>query len=110
MSIIGVAAGNNVHSACTFNSPIVVTSSLEFVEKKTQMDKKTKKLIAKLENEMGGRVNVYHVDGLQWSAQWLTHGGNVIAEGYSCRTKRGAIKVLLREAKHLARAILRVKL
>jgi len=116
------AAAENVHRVITAsqgvgrwvrtsNSPIGVTSSLEFVEKgKTQMDKKTKKLIAKLENEMGGQVDVNPLDTLQWSARWLTHDGDVITEGYGCRTKRGALKVLLRDAKHLARAILRVKL
>jgi len=116
------AAAENVHRVITAsqgvgrwvrtsNSPIGVTSSLEFVEKgKTQMDKKTKKLIAKLENEMGGQVKVNALDMLQWHAQWLTHDGNVLVDGYGCRTKRGAIKALLREVKHLVRAILRVKL
>ncbi len=77
--------------------------------KKEKLSMKTKKLIEKIENAFGGKVVVEAYDTLDKYAELQTLDGQEIVRSVAAIGNGDAVKELLKDLKHRARRILKVK-
>ena len=71
----------------------------------SKMNKKTRKLVARIEDASGGKVAFSDSSGLEVSATLESLGGTELLSAYGCRNKERAAKALLREVRRRGRAM-----
>ena len=70
-----------------------------------KMNKKTRKLVARIENASGGKVVFSDSSGLEVSAALESLEGTELLSAYGCRNRCRAAKALLREVRRRGRAM-----
>lgn len=75
----------------------------------TPMDKKTRKLVEKIENAVGGKVAIRPEGELSYQASWTSHSGRDIISGVFEHSKREAVKELLYELRRHGKRIEKIK-
>jgi hypothetical protein len=81
----------------------------EDTQPETPMDKKTSKLVERIENAVGGKVAIRPEGMTSYMASWTSHSGVDIISGVFMHSKREAVKELLYELRRHGKRIKKIK-